>query len=181
MKKLFSKYKWLGILLGVLLVVAGILIIVLSAVNVGSLNTIISITAAVILFLIGGSLLLSSLLTSIDSIFESSIFYGAVYITIGILLLVNLNLLPDMIISVMGIALIAYGTALFIKSLALAIRKSKKKGLIALGIVVGLLAITGGILAIVYSSTVQMIIYIGLGAAILFAGILQIISVAKTK
>ena len=181
MRRLFSKYKWLGILLGVLLIAGGILLAVMSAVNVSSLNLIFSITVAVILFLIGGSLLLSSLLTSADIIFGSDLIFGALYVTFGILILTNINLLPDMIINIIGIILIAYGTALLFKSIALVIKKYKKTGYIVLGFLVGAIAIAGGILTIIYSSAVQTIIYIGLGVAIACFGVMQIITTAKRK
>ena len=53
MNNLFQRYKWMGILLGVLLILAGTGIILLSIFVPGKVNMILSITVAGICFIIG--------------------------------------------------------------------------------------------------------------------------------
>ena len=184
MKKLFRKFKWLSILFSSLLIVAGILVIVMSIVDKTVIGDIISITTAVILFLFGDILLSSGIFTTRDHLFDIDLLVGSFILTIGILLCINRQLLPELAVTILSIILISFGAALFIKSITLIVYKYKNIPAIASGITFGAISIATGTLFLLFHSQVLQGVYIIIGVLVMLTGVYSLIvsiQLAKIK
>lgn len=179
---LLKNNKWLTITLGILLISAGVLISVVSIVNMGIINSILSITCAVILFLFGGLVVLYSIFKSTAGIFDSSIFIGALLITLGVILCIDTSLLPELAVLILSIALISYGALTAIKAVSLLIRKDPNTSLNVIGLIFGLIALTAGILFLCFSrGEILQIIYVTTGVVVALTGVYLIVQLFKTE
>jgi hypothetical protein len=180
MKTLFNK-KWISALIGILLVAAGILIVVMSIVNPGVIGLIISVSTAVILFVVGGLMILLGATNRSENLFDMDIISGSFIVTIGVLLCIEYNLLPGLFIKVLAIFLMAYGLSLTLKSIILLARNVKQKTLIVIALIVGILAATGGLLFLLFEANVLTVVYITSGVLITLFGGYYIIRLITRK
>ena len=178
MNNLFQRYKWAGILLGVLLLIAGIATIVLGIVSPGQINLILSIIVAVILFIIGALYIIAGCMLPLNNFFSTIFLYGALAIAIGVVLLINTGIVPSIMVYTLSIVLIALG-AIYLCRAIIGIVHHAKVMWIVLCFILAVLGITAGVLSLVYNGQVLTIIYIAVGAVLAAAGIAQIIYSAR--
>lgn len=173
MKDLNMRNKWLQIVIGILLVIAGIVVIVVQATG-GNISKAVSIMVAILLFLIGALVLLFALLT-VRSYFSPSYVYGALLIALGVVFLVSGSAIIEQGVPVfLGTLLIAVGVVGLVKGILLCVYKAPVL-FIVLFFVFAAVAITFGILALVFRSEIVNIMYYCLGALIAVYGIVQIV------
>lgn len=180
MQTLFKKYRWLQLVLGILLVAAGTIVIVLDFVNFSSITTTLSIVLAVVFFLLGGLLLVSGLVGRLNNVFDLTYIIGSALIAIGVVLLTDLNLISTIIITLMAVLLITFGVAIIVKAIVLLAQKYNKVGLIVAYFILGAALLTLGILAFIFKSEVLQIAFAVAGVAIVVLGITQVVFGIKT-
>ena len=180
MRKLFKRYKWMQLFLGCLLLIAGIVTIIISFINVGTLTTVLSIIIAVVLFTFGIFVLLAGLLEDNVNYFTTSIAVASLMIALGVVLCIRNRFIGDAILYFVAVCALAFGISELIKSVVL-IKMHGKTELIALGFILAFLGIALGIVALcLQTKTIMLqIIYICVGSILSAAGIIEIIYGAK--
>lgn len=182
MGELFKKYSWLKLVVATLLLAAGILIFVLAIIDPASLDLAFSIIAAVILFFAGALTIFAGLFLEERRFFSGTFAYAAFIIAIGVLLCVDPGLLSVATILFFGILLCVVGGTAVIKGIVSAVYKDKKSWIIA-SFIVAAVAITLGVLLLVFYEAAELkvffyiclsIIVAALGALILINGIKQL-------
>ena len=180
MSNLFRKYKWLGIVFGVLLVIAGVLIIIFSITNKDKVSDILAIIVAVVCFVLGAIYIAIGVMISLNNFFDSSFIYGAFLIAIGVLLLIERSIVSEILVYTTSVALITFGAIYLIRAI-LYIANKMKILYIIIALLIAALAITFGILALCYKGQLLIVLYIVMGAIISVAGVIEIIYSIRTK
>ncbi len=184
MGELFKKYSWLKLVVATLLLAAGILIFILAIMDIEALQTAFSIIAAVILFFAGALTIFAGLFLEERAFFSGTFAYAAFVIAIGVLLCIAPGLLSEVIILFFGILLCVVGGTALIKGIVSVIYKDKKSWIIA-AFIVAAVAITLGILLLVFNAEaglrvflfiVLSIIVFGIGVLVLIDGIKKLSS-----
>ena len=178
MNNLFQRYKWMGILLGVLLIIAGIATIVFGIINQSQVGLILSIIIAVILFIIGGLYLIAGCMVPLSNFFTALFLYGAIAIAIGVVLLINTSIVPLVMVYTLSIVLLALGVVYLIRAIMGIVYKSSPAW-ITFCFIFAVLGITLGVLSLIFKENVLMIIYIVIGSVLVISGIAQIAVTAK--
>ena len=178
MKKLFTKYAWLQILLAVLLIGGGIAVIIIAANNKENvLADALCITTAVIFFIFGGIAILASFIVDYKKIVSLGIMYGSLSIACGILLCSyasHMDLL-NYLVYVLSIFMIVFGAVELIKALVSTIIRQQSLFVLIMTYVVAVLFITGGILSLVFRADITTVFCIGAGVVLIVVGILLLI------
>ena len=174
MLDLFRKYKWLGIVFGALLIVAGILIVVFSIVNKDSVTNILAIIVAVVCFLLGALYIVIGITISLNNFFDSSFVVGAFLVAVGVLLLIEKSIVSEILVYTVSVALITFGTIYLIRAILYIVNKIKVS-YIVVAFIIAALAITFGILALCFKGELLMVLYIIIGVLIAISGVLQIV------
>lgn len=179
MAKIVLKDKWMKILLGIVLTIAGLVIVVFGIVKPGVLSMTLSIVLAVSLFLIGALYLYNGLSkTANANVIDFTYVLAAIAISLGVVLLVNTNLIASILVYIVSISVLTFGTALLIRGIILCARKSSAANCV-LAIAIGIVLIILGVLALIFQGQITQIIYISSGALLLIIGILQIVDAVK--
>lgn len=182
MDKLFKKYEWLSIIVGIVMVVAAALIIILAIVDVSILNTAISYIIAVFLFMIGGILITTTLIEDRLVFFTGSLFYGAIIVAVGVVLCVLPDLIGNAIIKLVAIAAISFGVIEIIKGILLITSHYKLVAIIAAFVIAAILITLGIVGLVMNSNDILRVVYIVIGGAIAVSGIFEIVkSVNRLK
>lgn len=179
MTKIVLKDKWMEILLGSVLTIAGLVIIVLGIVNPSILSTALSIIFAISLFFVGGLYLYNGLAkTANANVIDATYVLAAVAIALGVVLLVNTNLIADILVYIVSISVLTFGVALLLRGIILCARKGSTANC-AFAIILGIVLIILGVLALIFKSNLTQIIYISSGVLLLVIGIFQIVETAR--
>ena len=178
MNNLLERYRWVKILLGVLIILAGAGLIVLGILQPEKVNLIISIVTAVILFIIGLIYVIAGVVTPLNELYSPLYFYGAFAIAIGIILLIHSDLASEILIYTIAVISLTLGV-IYITRAILAIVNKMKTAVIVLFFIVGGLCLAFGIVALIFKANILQAIYIVAGAFILITGILQLVSTVK--
>lgn len=175
MGKLFEKYKWLTLCAGIILLIASVLVITISIVNVESLSKALSIIVAVFLFIFGGIMILSSLIEERSVFFSSPLAYGAVLIAVGVVLCILPMLLESFIVYFIAVFAIAFGVIEIVKGIALIVNRVKPIWFI-LCFIIAAVALGFGITALVIDmADVLKIVYIFVGVILGAFGLVETI------
>ena len=176
MKSLFKKYVWLQLILSILLLFGGALIIAFAATNKQNiLEDALNIIAAVILFLFGLFAILTSFIFESNKLFTNGLLYGSACIALGVFLCTRELVLLNYLVYLLAIFFIVVGAIELVNGILLIAKKEKRILFIILSFVAAALFITGGILAIVYRSTVKIAFCIIAGALLFVAGVYELI------
>ena len=176
MKSLFNKYIWLQLILSILLLFGGTLIIVFAATgNKDILKDGLNYIAAVILFLFGLFAILAALIFESNKTITYGLLYGSASIALGVFLCTREMYLLSYLVLLLAIFFIVIGTIELIKGIILIAQKNKIVYLIVLAFVAAILFITGGILALVYRTNVELAFCIVAGILLVAAGIYELI------
>ena len=176
MKSLFNKYIWLQLILSILLLFGGTLIIVFAATgNKDILKDGLNYIAAVILFLFGLFAILAALIFESNKTITYGLLYGSASIALGVFLCTREMYLLSYLVLLLAIFFIVIGTIELIKGIILIAQKNKVVYQIVLAFVAAILFITGGILALVYRTNVELAFCIVAGILLVAAGIYELI------
>lgn len=176
MKTLFEKYKWLRIVLGATLLIAGVLTVIFQANGIGTIETIISIILAIICFLYGTLLIVTSLVRNTRTPFPLEIFIGGVFIGIGVTFLLPgvISSIALLIVYLVACGLIAVGALALVKAIIIICYKDPVQNWLFL-LIAGAIALTGGILMLCYSDQVMKSVNYVIGVSIAVLGLFEII------
>ena len=186
MKLLIDRFRWVGIVLGIMLILAGATVIAISiaiatgAMKGDSLTIVLSITAAVICFLLGAIYLGIGLSTPLSKFFDSSFVLAAVCIAAGAVLLIVRDQVPTLLTYLIAVALIAFGGIYLIRAILYCVYKGGLVKIIG-GFVIATLTIAAGILALIFKDKLYIAINIVIGVIAMAVGIVVIILTTKKK
>ena len=186
MNALFNRYKWLKYAIGAFIIALGVTIIILACLSLGHLANVINIVIAVSLMIIGIVFICGNLFTETHKTITLSLILGAVSITLGVLLLVckfhlGVDLLhTNLLVYFIAIFALALGAASIAKAITM-IHYRQKTVNIVLMFVLATIAITAGILALVFADKLQQPAYIILGVVLVVLGIAFIVIAAANK
>ena len=187
MKSLFEKYKWLRIVLGIVLVAAGIVTIIVSFTNPNEVYKITSITLGICCFIYAALIIATSLIKHTRTPFPVELLIGAIFISIGVTLCIPdlFSYLTHYVIYLVSISLIVLGSVSLIKSIIIICYKDPVFNWL-ITLIFGLIALPGGIILLcLKQSEVIQIIYVVVGAMIVILGIFEIvlgfIEISKNK
>ena len=180
MKNLIRRFKWIGILFGVLLMIAGVLVIVFTLVNIKDVNLALSIVVATLLFIIGAVYITAGVMQPLSNYFDPGYILGAVAIAIGVVCLIEQQIVPRLLVYVIAITLIALGVVYLIRGILLAINKMRGTE-IALAILIAVIALTAGILCLCFQNKILTVIYVIGGALLIAGGILMIVYTVRKR
>ena len=127
MKNIVFKNRWVQIVFGSLLLVAGVLTLVFAIVNNQNLTSAISIIVAVCSFILGIIYIVSSFVSETTALFPGSLFFGSLFIALGILLCVDTAILGTAICYLAGALLLTYGVVNLVKAIIYTIMRKQKK------------------------------------------------------
>lgn len=174
MNSLFNKHRWMQLMWGILLFVAGAVTIIFAVSNEGAnVSLALSIAIALILFAYGFTIVFSSFLELKDGFFKYEIIIGAFVIAVGIVFCLNISLLQDIIVSLIASSLLVFGTV-FAARVVMAFVKKMKVWWMGLCIVIAVLFLAAGVLCLVFRKDVVNICYFVLGAILVIVGIIEI-------
>lgn len=174
MKTLFDKHKWLQIIYGALLIAAGIVVIVLAINDTEQISKWLSIVLAIGLFLFGGCTIAAGLFALQQKYFSSVFIYGALAISIGVVLCIKNTMIGEFITIFVGTLFLCMGAVCCGEAAAMIFFKRNKVSIIV-AFIVAAIFITLGVLALVFPETVEKIIYIAIGAIACLIGLLEIV------
>lgn len=174
MKDLFVRHKWIGVVLGALLVIAGVITIIFASIDSGTIDRVLSIVIAVTLFIVGLFYLIAGTLESLSHFYSPSFVYGGLSIALGVILLVNTSIVPQVLSYTLSVVMIAMGTVYLIRGILYIVHKMSKTLIIA-SLSIALVAITLGILSLVFQSAIIVLIYVISGILITAIGVIEII------
>ena len=180
MKKLFSKYAWLQLILSILLLFGGTLIIVFAFNDKENfLKLALNVIAAVILFLFGGFAILTAFLFERKSAISYAIVYGSASIAMGVFLCMNKLVLLEYLVYLLAIFFIVIGAIELIKSVIMTIKVKPPVYVLVLAYVFSVLFIAGGILSLIFSDKVQTAFCVIAGALLFLLGVYELVEGIK--
>ena len=175
MKKLFSKFAWLQLVLSVLLLFGGSLIIAFTINNKEVLKDGLNIIAAVILFLFGGFAILTSFIFERKSAITYGIVYGSASIAMGVFLCLKQFYLLDYLVYLLAIFFIVVGAIELIKAIIMTIKVKPKVWILILAYTISVIFIAGGILSLIFKDKVEMGFCIVAGVLLILLGIYELV------
>ena len=180
MKKLFSKYAWLQLILSILLLFGGTLIIVFAFNDKENvLKLALNVIAAVILFLFGGFAILTAFLFERKSTISYAIVYGSASIALGVFLCMNKLVLLEYLVYLLAIFFIVIGAIELIKSIIMTIKVKPQVYILVLAYTFSVLFIAGGILSLIFSDKVQIVFCVIAGVLLFLLGVYELVEGIK--
>lgn len=174
MNSIFNKHRWMQVMWGILLFVAGAITIIFAATNEGAnVSLALSIAIAIVLFAYGLTIVFSSFLELKDGFFKYELIIGAFVIAVGIVFCMNIDLLKDIIVSTISASLLVFGTVFAARAIMAFVTKLKVWW-IGLCIAISVLLIAGGVLCLIFKEDVVNICYLVLGVVLMIVGIIEI-------
>jgi hypothetical protein len=163
---------------GILLFVAGAITIIYTFANKGSdeetnVSLVLSISLAIVLFAYGFTIVFSSFLELKDKFYKYEIIIGAFIVAVGIVFVMNIDLLKDIIVSLIAASMLVFG-ATFIARTILAFAKKMKVWWMGLCIAFAVLFVAAGVLCLIFKDDVTEICYLVLGGVLVVVGAIEI-------
>lgn len=179
MNALFLKHKWLQIIYGTLLLVAGILIIVMSINQPESITIWISVIFAIGLFIFGACSIMAGVFTLEKKFFNSLFIVGSLSIAFGVVLCTlaagkDTDLMGNLIKVFFSVMLLAMG-AVECGEAAAMIYFKRSKFAIAIFFVLGALFIAAGVLTLIFWDNIIKVVYAILGGLIALLGLFEMV------
>lgn len=182
MKKLFSKFVWLQLILSILLLFGGVLVIVFAVKNEDFLKQALNIIVAVILFLFGGFAILTTFIFERKSAISYAIIYGSASIALGVFLCMKQDkglYILDYLVYLLAIFFIVIGAIELIKAVVMTIKVKPKVYILVLAYTISVLFIAGGILSLIFADKVQTVFCIIAGALLCLLGVYELVEGIK--
>ena len=174
MKTLFMKHKWMQLVYGILLAVAGVLLIVFAINDQKNVATWLSVIAAITLFIYALALLFTGIFSLKDRYFDLAFIYAVVFIAIGVVLLCNTEIISQFITVFVATLLCGLGAVEVGEATAMVFFK-RPKPFIVIFYLLGAIFITLGVLAFAFKNQVEQIIYVSVGILICITAVLEMI------
>ena len=179
MNALFLKHKWLQIIYGALLLVAGILIIVMSINQPESITIWISVIFAIGLFIFGACSIMAGVFTLEKKFFNSLFIVGSLSIAFGVVLCTlaagkDTDLMGNLIKVFFSVMLLAMG-AVECGEAAAMIYFKRSKFAIAIFFVLGAIFIAAGVLTLIFWDNIIKVVYAILGGLIALLGLFEMV------
>ncbi len=165
MNSVLEKNKWIKYALGAFVIALGILIIVLACLDLTKLEDAITIVISVALLILGLASLIITIFSETHKGFTYSLLISSLIISAGIILLigrfsVHFNIEHILLVYTLSIITLVFGVACLFKGVSLIVYKEKKP-LIAALFAVAVVAITLGILGIVFAKDLGGVVVAG--------------------
>ena len=174
MNSLFNKHRWMQVMWGILLFVAGAITIIYTFANEGAnVSLVLSISIAIVLFAYGFTIVFSSFLELKDGFYKYEIIIGAFIVAVGIVFVMNIDLLTDIIVSLISASLLTFGTT-FVARAVMAFAKKMKVWWMSLCIIFAVLFIAAGVLCLIFKDKVVDVCYLVLGGILVVVGCIEI-------
>ena len=173
MKTLFMKHKWMQLIYGVLLAVAGVLIIVFAVNDPDNVSTWLSIVTSIALFIYSAALLFTGVFSLKKEFFDIAFLFAVIFVSIGVVLLCNDKMIGSFITIFVATLLTAMGVVEIGEATAMIFFK-RPVFFVVLFYILGAAFITLGVLAFAFQEKVQQIIYVGIGILVCLAALLEI-------
>lgn len=174
MNSLFNKHRWMQVMWGILLFVAGAITIIFAVTNEGAnVSLALSVAIAVILFAYGLTIAFSSFLELKDRFFKFEIIIGALIIAVGIVFCLNIDLIKGILVDTISAALLAFGAAFTTRAIIAYVRKLKVWWK-PLCIVFATLFLAAGVLCLIFKANVVDACFIVLGVILILVGIFEV-------
>ena len=179
MNTLFAKHKWLQIIYGALLLVAGILIIVMSINNPENITIWISVIFAIGLFIFGACSIMAGVFSLEKKFFNSLFIVGSLSIAFGVVLCTlaagkDTDLMGNLIKVFFSVMLLAMG-AVECGEAAAMIYFKRSKFAIAIFFILGALFIAAGVLTLIFWENIIKVVYAILGGVIAVIGLFEVV------
>ena len=162
------------IIYAVILISIGMLELILSIVNLGLVVKVVSIAIACALFVIGLIHIVTSLVVNTKDFFKAELVLGAIAIAIGIILCIETGLIASFLVYLVASFLLSFGTICIVKAVLAFVYHYKTSWKVAY-ILFAVLAITGGVLALVFRGESAQTIYCVIGGTIFIIGVLELV------
>jgi len=179
MNSLFNKHRWMQVMWGILLFVAGAVTIIFAATNEGdNVSLALSIALAVVLFAYGLTIIFSSFLELRQSFFKYEIIIGAFVVAIGIVFCLNVKVISEILVNTIAACLLTFGAAFAARAIIAFVSKLKvwwKPLCIALAV----LFVAAGVLCLVFADRVTNICFIVFGAVLVIVGVIEVYMAIK--
>ena len=173
MKTLFAKYKWMQLIYGALLAVAGVLVIVAAVNDKERVSTWLSIIIAVGLFIYSAALLFTGVFSLKKKYFDITFIYAVLFVSIGVCLLCNQEMIGSFIPIFVATLLTAFGVVEIGEATSMIFFK-RPVFFVVLFYILGAAFITLGVLAFCFQAEVQQIVYVGLGILLCLTAVLEL-------
>ena len=176
MKSLFTKYKWMQLVYGTLMLIAGIMVIVFAIQDKNNITKWLSIVVSITLFAYAFALVITGIFTlqTRKRVFDPAFIFASIFIAVGVLLLIKYPIIGEFITIFVATLLVSMGGVSLINGFLLVLYKKKIRWMV-LFFSISAICITLGVLAFVFKEEATPIIYIGLGIAMAITGVIQII------
>ena len=173
MKTLFAKYKWMQLIYGLLLLVAGVLIIVAAIKDKTQVSEWLSVIVAVGLFIYSAALLFTGVFSLKKKYFDITFIYAVLFVSVGVCLLCNRDLIDSFITIFVATLITAMGVVEIGEATSMIFFK-RPVFFVVLFYILGAALITLGVLAFCFKDNVSQIIYVGVGVIMCLTALLQI-------
>lgn len=177
MKKFLEK-KWLALAYGFLVIAVGALTIAYAIIDPSVVTTVMSISIAVSLFILGAANIALALVAHTTEFFQKSLLVGSATIAVGVLLCVNRTLIGEFIALLLGVFFIAFAVVALIKFILFIVYKENITWIVLYAIFM-LVAAAAGILILCFKQESNQVIYVIIGSAIALAGLFEIVASAR--
>lgn len=177
MKKFLEK-KWLALAYGFLVIAVGVLTVVYAIVDPTVVTTVLSISIAVSLFILGAANIALALVAHTNEFFQKTLLVGSAAIAAGVLFCVNRTLIGEFIALLLGVFFISFAVVALIKFILFIVYKQSVSWIILYGIFMAVAA-AAGILILCFQQESNQVIYVIIGSAIALAGLFEIIASAR--
>ena len=179
MNSLFTKHRWMQVVWGILLFVAGAITIIFAVNDENTdVSLVLSIAVAIVLFAYGLVILFSSFLELKDGFFKYELIIGGFIIAVGIVFCLNTDVLKNIIVNTVAVSLLVFGVIFGIRA-AMTIIKKKRVWWLWLAIVLATLFIASGVLCLIFADKVVNICYFALGGILIIVGIVELYITVK--
>ena len=175
MKAIFKKFNWMELLFGILLVAVGVATIVLAIVNKGAVSRTLSIIVSIFFFIFGVLAIVMSLVSDTKLFTTSALVYGSFLIALGVVVLINPEFVPTLLVTLIAVFLIAYGTVSLVKGILCIVYKMKWYWAVG-SFLIAAVGITSGILAFCYKDIAFTATFVVAGIGIIVFGVLEIVN-----
>ena len=173
--KTLKEQKWMLIVYASLFIALGLVEFILSIINLDAAIKVVSYSVAGALLLVGLLHIIASFVADTKAFFKGALILGSIAIALGIVLFIVPDIIPGLLIYFVAVIALALGAVLLAKAIIAIIFKYKVSWIIFY-FILATLAITFGILALVFNrTTTTQIIYCATGAVILGLGIFVLI------
>ena len=171
--KIFAKFKWLQLLVGLVFVTLGVLTMVV-AINVkDDYENILFIIWASVLFFIAFIIILFDIIGFTNKAEYAGLIISGLCIGLGVFVLVNKAFISQAIVTLLPYSLISVGGVLMVKTVVLAIKRVEFKDWL-LPFILSVIFIASGIVFLIVKET-KIALYVVLGILFIVLGAVEVI------